>query len=275
LSRLLVLALFVVLLAYNAVGQVPGRPPFSPMRQPDGGVRETLESIVITPVQNAPFTLTLQTEWVRTMADGGTFTLVNQRRIARDGRGRIYEERWMLVPKAGRVQSAMTAIQIADPIKHTLYTCMMDQNHVCHLTSYSDSTSLPHPVRESKTITLPNDEGTITHEDLGDGSTEGIETIGTRITTIYNPGVMGNDNRFTVERETWYSPRLGINLISKLSDPRFGTQTFTATSIQPAEPDPTLFELPKGFSAIDERRSMPPARSSVPAPAERYGAPSN
>jgi len=68
----------------------------------DGGMRETLESIVIPPKPEAPFTLTLQTEWVKTLYDGGTITSVNQRSIARDSKGRIYQERWLLVPKNGR-----------------------------------------------------------------------------------------------------------------------------------------------------------------------------
>jgi hypothetical protein len=89
----------------------------------DGGVRETLESIVIPPKAGAPFTLTLQTEWVKTLYDGGTITAVNQRRIARDAKGRIDQERWFLVPKNGKVDSQMTTIQITDPNSDILYNC--------------------------------------------------------------------------------------------------------------------------------------------------------
>jgi hypothetical protein len=64
---------------------VPARPqPLQQMHDEDGGIRETLESIVITPMARSPFTATLLTEWVRTLANGGTITVVNQRRIARD-----------------------------------------------------------------------------------------------------------------------------------------------------------------------------------------------
>lgn len=262
--RLFAFSFLVAALSSIAPAQAPREQQSAPIHQPDGGVRETLESIVVTPVPNAPFSLKLQTEWVRNLGDAGTFTLVNERRIARDGRGRIYEERWLLVPKNGKVQSQMNVVQIADTVKHTLYNCFIDGRHLCHLSYYEDSATLRHEVRETRTIALPNDAGFVTHEDLGDGSTEGIETIGTRISTIYNPGVMGNDNKFTVEREYWYSPRLGINLISKISDPRFGTQTFTATNVDPSEPDPSLFELPKGFSVIDERGRTPSAVKPAP-----------
>jgi hypothetical protein len=81
--------------------------PQQPVQQfyvQDGGTSEVLESIVIPPKAQAPFSLLLQTEWVRTLSDGSTITLVNQRRIARDSGGRIYQERWFLVPKNGKAE---------------------------------------------------------------------------------------------------------------------------------------------------------------------------
>jgi hypothetical protein len=242
-----------LLVPVNMHGQSDVTQRQSATRQPDGGVRETLESIVISPAPNAPFTTLLQTEWVRTMSDGGTITLENERRIARDSQGQIYEERWALVPKNGQQKSMMTAIQIGDPIQHTVHTCMMDGRHVCDVTDYTDSASVVHEVRGTRTVQLPNDTGFVNHEDLGNGSIEGQDTVGTRITTTYNPGVFGNDNPFNVEREFWYSPQLGINLLSKVSDPRFGTQTFTVTNLSLSEPDPKLFALPDGFRAVDQR----------------------
>jgi hypothetical protein len=109
-------------------------------------------------------------------------------------------------------------------------------------------------------LTLPHDDGFVNHEDLGNGSLEGVDTVGTRITTTYNAGVFGNDNAFNVERETWYSPQLGINVLSKVSDPRFGTQTFTIVDLSVGEPDANLFELPQGFRAADQR--MPKAAAT-------------
>jgi len=232
---------------FPQVMQQPARSVF-----PDGGVRETLESIVISPKPGAPFTMTLQTEWVKTLSDGSTITLVNERRIARDSRGRFYQERMSLVPKNGKQQSMMTAIQIADPVKHILYTCMMDGRNLCGVEQYSevfDPSVAPRESRGTRTLTLPDDQGFVNHEDLGNSSTEGVETVGTRITAIYSPGVFGNDNKLTVEREFWYSPQLAINLISRVSDPRFGTQTFTATNLTLSEPDPKLFSMPTGFRA--------------------------
>jgi hypothetical protein len=95
-------------------------------------VREVLESIVIPPIPQAPFTATLATEWVKYTADGATITLVNERHIERNAQGRIYEESWGLAPKQadGSFRSKMTWIQIADPKHRTLYNCSTDK-HIC------------------------------------------------------------------------------------------------------------------------------------------------
>jgi hypothetical protein len=238
------------------------RGPQKPVQQfhvEDGGTREVLESIVIPPKAQSPFSLLLQTEWVKTLSDGGTITLVNRRRIARDGAGRIYQERWFLVPKNGREESQMTTIQISDPHNHTLFNCfMLDQRHQCVLSSYTPSTNAVYEFQGPPAGLLPDGEGFAMHEDLGKQFVDGLETNGTRDSIIYNPGVFGNDRKMTVEREYWYSTQLGINLLSKRSDPRIGAQTFTATNVILSEPDANLFELPDGFKVVDHRETAPP-----------------
>jgi len=224
----------------------------------DGGVSETLQSIFIPPKAQAPFELTLQTEWVKTLSDGGTITLVNQRRIARDGKGRIYQERWSLVPRAGKMVSAMTVIQITDPATHILYNCFQDERRQCQKISYSGSTSTQYKEADPQTGNLPGGTGSVVHDELGQQSMEGLQTVGTRSRTIISPGVFGNDREMTIERESWYSEQLGINLLSIRIDPRFGKQTFTATNVILAEPDLKLFELPKGFKVAAPRENPPP-----------------
>ena len=250
-----------------------GEPAIAPSAQPvgpqkpvqqyyaeDGGAHGgVLESIVIPPKVNAPFTLLLQTEWVRILPDGGTITTVNQRRIARDTEGRIYQERWFLVPKNGKEESQMTTIQIADSNSHTLYNCfMLDPKKQCVLTIFTPSPNAIFKFQGPPTGPLPGGVGEAIHEDLGTQLVAGVETAGTRDTTIYNAGLFGNDRKMTIEREFWYSPKLGFNLLSKRSDPRIGAQTFTATDLILSEPDPKLFDLPEGFKIVDRRQTAPP-----------------
>jgi hypothetical protein len=268
-SRTALLTLSLCFFAASASAQLvstaPGAQPQGaqkPVQQfyaQDGGTRQVLESIVIPPKARAPFSLLLQTEWVQTLSDGGTITMVNERHIARDSKGRIYQERWFLVPKNGKIESQMTTIQISDPNAHTLYNCfMLEEPHQCVLTTYTPSTSSIYKFESPSTGTLPNEEGSIIHDNLGKQLVSGVETLGTKDAVIYNPGVLGNDRKMTVEREFWYSPDLGINLISKRSDPRFGTQMFTATNLILSEPAAQLFDLPAGFTVTDRRKSAPP-----------------
>jgi hypothetical protein len=263
------LAVFALLSCQESPAQV--QPPLAPGAEPqgpqkpvqqfyaeDGGTSEYLESIVIPPKAQAPFTLLLETEWVKTLSDGGTMTLVNKRRIARDSEGRIYQERWFLVPKNGKAVSHMTTIQIGDPIKHTFYNCFMNRRQQCVVSTYSASTNAIYKFQGPPSGPLPDDAGFAIHEDLGQQFFAGVETAGTRDKIIYNPGVLGNDQKMTIEREFWYSPQLGFNLLSRRSDPRIGTQTFTVTSLITSEPDSTLFNLPEGFKVIDQRQTAPP-----------------
>jgi hypothetical protein len=246
-----ILLLGVAALAQNQAAQQPGAMPGSS----DGGVREVLESIVIPPIPSAPFAATLDTEWVRYTPDGATITLVNERHVARDSRGRIYEERWTLVPKDGSIPSRMNWIQIADPNKKTLYNCSTDR-HVCELRKYDPTLDL------SAAIPKPQPIGSVTRgdrtwEDLGSRNIAGVETVGTRETTTIQPGKIGNDQPITTMTEYWHSQELGINLLSIRSGAMVGKQTFTITELNPAEPDSQLFELPTGFSIDDQRKSPP------------------
>ena len=59
---------------------------------------------------------------------------------------------------------------------------------------------------------------------LGKQSINGLDIIGTRETSVIEAGAMGNSSPIEVKREYWYSPQLGVNLISKLQDPRVGIQ---------------------------------------------------
>ena len=221
---------------------------------PDGGVTETLQSIYIPPLANAPFTATVHTEWTRLMADGGTYTMVNQRQVARDRNGRIYEERWLLVPKDGRFKSQMNVIQIADPNEHTLYNCFVLQvPHRCYLQTFAErAQTSAHPFI-SQSGPLPDNNGSRTHEELGGREIEGVETRGFRDTTSLNPGVFGNDQPMISTREFWYADPIGVNLVSIVDGPRVGRQTFTLSDISLADPDVQLFELPAGYEIVDRR----------------------
>jgi hypothetical protein len=242
-------------LAAAAGGQTPGKEPDSgppAIRVQDGGANGRMESIFIPPKPANPFTLWLATEWSRPMDPGGTLTLTNERRIARDARGRIYQERWILVPKGGTVKSTMDIFQITDPDEHTWLNCAA-MTKVCELLTYhltAEQTYLP-PIRQ--TGSLPGGRGTHLHQDLGSQTIDGVETHGYRETQTLNPGVLGNDAPMVTVHEFWYAEDLGINLHSIVESPMNGRQVFDVRELSLGEPDPTLFMIPEEYKVVDHR----------------------
>ncbi len=223
----------------------------------DGGGTGVLESIYVPNLPNAPFSLTLHTEWVQPLRNGGTFTEVNQRPIMRDSAGRIYEERWLLVPKGSGIVSSMTTIQVDDPIAHKYFQCYVRQK-VCELLPSVAGLGHYDPNR-LKSGPLPNGKGSFLHEDLGAQSIAGMPVHAYRDTTTLDAGTLGNDVPMATVREFSYSPDLGVNLFSTLDAAQVGRQIFTVTELTTSEPDPKRFQPPEGYRIVDKRKPAEPA----------------
>lgn len=234
---------------------------FTQTREPeqrphDGGTREVLISILIPSLANAPFSANVNTESIRQLGDGTTITLKNRRAIARDNAGRIFQERRLLVPDDGKHESVVTQIEISDPIAHELFICVPKEG-VCQLEEFSAPAFAPPPTAGG----ARRQPGFPNLEYLGEQSIGELKTVGIRETTVIEAGAIGNNGSIEIKREYWYSPQLGINLISKLQDPRIGTQDFEVTDIALGEPDAKLFKLSSRVELIDLRK---PAKSSTP-----------
>ncbi len=218
----------------------------------DGGGGGVLESIYVPNFPNAPFTLTLHTEWIQTLRNGGTFTTVNARPIMRDGAGRIYQERWLLTPKGTDIRSQMTTIQIDDPVAHKFYNCFVRQK-VCELQTAFMGLAHYDPNR-LQSGPLKSGKGVFLHEDLGAASAAGMLVHNYRDTVTLNTGVLGNDAPMATVREFSYSSELGFNLASSLDSAQVGHQVFTVTDLTTNEPDARFFQPPEGYKIIDRRK---------------------
>ena len=231
---------------------VAAQSPYVTLHAPDGNSYQQIINIFISPLANSPFAATVSASVVRELNDGTTITLVNHRLVVRDSKGRIYQERRRLVPPGGNEASAITRIEISDPGQHIKYFCYQ-VTKTCTLANYNVAVGEPvvpvGPMGDGKHY--------LSREDLGKNEVEGVETIGTRETVTTSAGAMGNDREVELTKEFWYSPKLAINLVVKRLDPVQGTQTFTVSNLQLAEPDARLFNVPAGFKVIDERSGQP------------------
>jgi hypothetical protein len=236
----------------------------SPQTRPaltDGGVSEKLISIFIPNTSNAPFTATVNTEWVRVLPDNSRITLVNHRLIARDSAGRVFQERRLLVPQNGHQESVVTQTEIMDPILKQQYICRPRAN-TCQVEFRQPmfaAVQPPHAIQTPRGSS-PMEPGI---QALGTRTIGGVETVGTRETVVIPAGEIGNDSPINTSREFWFSPQLGLNVVSVRDDPRFGTQRFEVSDIVLGEPDTTLFSPPEGSRIIDFRN---PPESKAPQP---------
>jgi len=218
----------------------------APMHAPDGGTRQRLESVEILPIASAPFTAVVTTEWTRIMPDGSIGTTKNHRTVSRDSLGRVFQERRYFSPDGDKQMTRISELDYQDPTLHQLLVCRPDA-HVCTMYRYDMPTSVALP----KVGPLPNGTGSVTREDLGRKTIENIDVAGSREVTTINAGVMGNEKPQPVVKEFWYSPRLGINVITKRFDPRASAvQSFVLSNISQAEPNPRMFEPPAGYRIV-------------------------
>jgi len=241
----------LLLLSSSAFAQTP----LAPQHAPDGGIRETFASISIPSTPASPFTATVNTEWVRHLPDGSNITLKNHRAIARDANGRIFEERRFFVPDDGKRESTVYQIEISDPAAHERYICRVAER-VCRLEQF-----VAYEFEPKAAAGVPSKQGAPGVENLGTQNVSGLETIGTRETHLIESATYGNEAPILEKKEFWYSPQLGINLITRRQDPRFSSQqNFEVTNIALGEPDAKLFEPPSGYKILDLRK--PPELSS-------------
>jgi len=215
---------------------------------PDGGTRETIASIAVPPLPNAPFSATVQTEWTKYLADGTTQFIHNHRVIARDSLGRVFQERTTFVPNGSPSDSQVWRTELAEPATHTVAYCDT-RSHVCELRPFVLPPSVPPPAAG----TVASRSGSFVTENLGSRTLNGLELIGTRETQTMNPLVTGTDRPLVVVKEFWYSRQLGVNVLTTRNDPRSGKEVFTVTDIRLGEPDASLFALPTNASVVDLR----------------------
>jgi len=244
------LATFVVALSPFTFAQGPQEA----LRAPDGNFFTRIVSIFIAPIPNAPFSANVSTQWTRQTSDGATVVVKNHRMVARDSQGHVFEERRRFVPADSNAPSSLTQMDYVDPARHTRTVCF-PANQICDVYNFftpPSEASLP-------VGPLPDSKRYLSRENLGTDAIEGLEAIGTRETISTSPGAVGNDREVVSTKEFWYSPRLGVNLVVKRFDPLQGTQVFTVSNINLAEPDARTFLIPASFKVADERQTPPSA----------------
>ena len=242
-----------VAMASLALAQPPAPNPAT-AHVPDGGTFTRIQSIAVLPLTSASFSATVTTEWTRILADGSTATVKNHRTIARDSAGRIFEERRAFSPDGDTQPTRITALEYSDPNRHEFYSCNPDTK-TCYLTTYAKPPMSAMPagmggLQVCGCATPPGQGYSVKQEALGQQTIENLDAIGSREITTLPAGQFGNVRSEPIVKEFWYSPRLGLNLVTKRFDPRSGSENFFVNHLSLNEPDPRTFEPPADYQVV-------------------------
>ncbi len=95
---------------------------------------------------------------------------------------------------------------------------------------------------------------------LGNRRIEGLDTTGSRLEFTIAAGEIGNEQPITVRSEQWFSPALGVVVLSTHHDPMIGDTTYRLEQISRAEPDTALFTVPADYT----KQEIPGSAVAVP-----------
>ncbi len=216
-------------------------------------------------VKGAPYSATAVTEVTQVLGDGNRIVNKNSSTLMRDNDGRTRTEETMGL--LGRLPvDAPTMILINDPVSGNSYTLETRSKtaHVLHYGGRPETLAFEKFKTDMKIHTerSQSELKQINREDLGSQEMEGVVAQGTRTTITIPAGQIGNERPLQITNEVWFSPDLKIVILSKRNDPRFGETVYRLTAINRAEPDPSSFQVPAGYSLDSsmpriERRAIP------------------
>ena len=206
------------------------------------------QDIFVTPIPNAPFSGVVDVERSNVLRDGSIVSYHTVREIDRDSRGRIHNEMRVLVPASDSETPPVIRVHLYDP-QTRISTIFVPQKRIFWTQTVNNPPSTVPPAPHYGSAIqqgLPQNDFT-KEEDLGVREFGGVPAHGFRETQTI-PSEDGSGKETVVTDESWYSDELRINLMVKHSDPRTGTVTLTVTNVVRAEPDPSAFAIPEGYT---------------------------
>jgi hypothetical protein len=196
-------------------------------------------------VTGAPYTGTEVSTRAQTLSNGTVISRQEQTNFSRDGQGRVRSETTMKHPDG----TTSTHVTIHDPVAGVVHN--MDPQHK----TSNDMTLHAPPAGQGRgrgqgqaAAGQRRADPNVVTEHLGTQTINGVQATGTRITRTIPAGAEGNSQPIVTVHETWMAEDLKVPVMVKSSDPRFGTSQTQLTNIVRAEPDPSLFQVPAGYT---------------------------
>jgi hypothetical protein len=222
---------------------------------PSGGFHGPL---MVISLAGCPFSAKVEITHTQTLGDGSHIVTKVKALSYRDSLGRVRYESTTIKDTDQDASGQLTLIEIYDPVAGFSYFILPFRN-----AAWRSKINVPAPTIDdlprhfstndaaiTSTATDPREKFVV--EDLGSRQMLGVPATGTKSTRTIPVGVEGNDRELTVISETWVSRDLGFTLLRETSDPRSKDTEMRVTSLQQSEPDPSLFQVPAGYTILDQ-----------------------
>jgi hypothetical protein len=224
------------------------------------------------PVEDAPYSAEIVNEVTQELADGNRIERRTTGTVARDSRGRVRREHQLAAIGPVVPDGDVHMVTINDPVAGVHYALdpvrkVAVRSHPPRVRIEKDGHAPLHG--RASTMIFKRGEGPevgleiggepgappeVRTEQLGTKEYEGVSAEGTRTIATLPAGAIGNVRPIEVVSERWYSPELGVVVLSRRADPRFGETVYRLTNIMRTEPDASLFQVPSDYKREDMKR---------------------
>lgn len=274
-TKIPTLCCLCLLAASAAFGQVAAvHTPCEPLDRHEDPAGQLMRVVL-----DAPYSADLEISATHVLEDGTKIEkkgeVVHQ---YRDSLGRTRYERAPEPPMIGRVSplqalGLLVSVEIKDPValkEYELYPSRHEARvrnapELAQRTVGSQSAEREFPPRAPADPDQPRPK--FEKEYFGTQSIDGLQAVGVKEVTTFPIGWNGNDRPYSTSHESWCSLDLHVIILNKLYNPSSGERIQRLTNIQRSEPDPSLFEVPAGYTIAE----MKPGTVISLAPAVNQG----
>jgi hypothetical protein len=220
-------------------------------------------------IPGAPYSAVATTQSTTAFSDGNRIVRTNTVRFFRDGQGRTRTERGVGGDGEDITAQPNPTIMIHDPVGGRFYI-LNPQTKTAFVYKMPNrgagvppATAPRDPIPGFALVGLgmaigatASTEASSAETSLGQKVISGVSTTGTRIVRTIPSGVLGNEKPITSTLEEWLSPDLGVPVQITQKSSIGGLVTLNLSQVVRAEPDPTLFAPPAGYTLHEVNMSI-------------------
>lgn len=258
-----------VVYRFEQRAEAPAQGDFFTLPVPPGGpiglIEQRMGLLAVEPFDaaepktDAPYTADILTEVVQTLADGNRIEHRSTSSVARDSQGRVRREQQLAALGPILPQVDRRIITIMNPVDGLHYSLDPDRKAAMRspMPKFSGAAGIARTeIAFGSGSVASTDVRVFTRrgpdqgrtESLGTSVIEGVQAEGTRTVATIPAGTIGNQAPIEMVSERWFSSELGVVVMSRRSDPRFGETTYRLQNITRGEPSPELFQVPSDYT---------------------------